>query len=61
MSMSGQIKKPASQIKVKIWSRQVKEKLEQEVNAFIASIGGEANFISANLTGDQGVMVVYRT
>jgi hypothetical protein len=50
-----------SQVKVKIWSRTSKKDLEVEVSAFIASIGGETKFISANLTGDQGVMVVYRT
>jgi hypothetical protein len=47
-------------IRVKIWPRKTKDELEQEVNSFIVSIGGEANFISANLTGDQGVMVVYK-
>ena len=46
-------------IKVKIWSRNSKENLMKEVNEFLAEIGDD-RFVSANLTGDQGVMVVYR-
>jgi len=45
--------------KVKIWSRKPKEQLMEEVNNFIAQVGDD-NFVSANLTGDQGVMVVYK-